>query len=86
MIRGTVIALVASGCTSIKSISLNGYMAARFFQGFGTGPAATRVGTSALPEGTSLSVPMSFTDPLGSTVVAVAGTRRFPFSASWSIG
>ena len=44
MIRGTVIALVASGCTSIKSISLNGYMAARFFQGFGTGPAATRVG------------------------------------------
>lgn len=47
MIGGTIIALVASGCTSIRGISLNGYMVARFFQGFGASPAAT-VGLSII--------------------------------------
>jgi MFS family permease len=47
MIGGTIIALVASGCTSIQGISLNGYMAARFFQGIGASPAAT-VGLSII--------------------------------------
>jgi MFS family permease len=47
MIGGTVIALVASGCTSIQGISLHGYMIARFFQGFGASPAAT-VGLSII--------------------------------------
>ena len=47
MIGGTIIALVASGCTSIRGISLNGYMAARFFQGIGASPAAT-VGLSII--------------------------------------
>ncbi|KAJ5796737.1 uncharacterized protein N7518_005277 [Penicillium psychrosexuale] len=32
------IAIIASGCASIQSIKLSGYMAARFFQGLGTGP------------------------------------------------
>lgn len=41
MIAGTVIALVASGCTGIKGLGFSGYMAARFFQGFGASPAAT---------------------------------------------
>jgi MFS family permease len=47
MIGGTIIALVASGCTSIQGISLNGYMAARFSQGIGASPAAT-VGLSII--------------------------------------
>jgi MFS family permease len=47
MIGGTVIALVASGCTSLRGISFSGYMAARFFQGFGASPAAT-VGLSII--------------------------------------
>lgn len=41
MIAGTTIALVASGCTGIKGLGFSGYMAARFFQGFGASPAAT---------------------------------------------
>lgn len=40
LIISTSIALIASGCTAIKSINYNGYMAARFFQGLGAGPAA----------------------------------------------
>jgi MFS family permease len=40
LIFSTVLAVVASGCTSIKSINFGGYMAARFFQGLGAGPAA----------------------------------------------
>lgn len=40
MILGTTIALISSGCTSIHGISFGGYLAARFFQGFGIGPAA----------------------------------------------
>ena len=40
------------------------------------------VGTRALPEGSSLGVPMSVIDPLGSAVAI--GTRVLPFSASWS--
>ncbi|RDW88316.1 MFS transporter-19 [Coleophoma cylindrospora] len=47
MIGGAVIALVASGCTSLHGISLGGYMAARFFQGIGASPAAT-VGLSII--------------------------------------
>lgn len=47
MIFGCIIALVASGCTSIKTISLNGYMAARFFQGLGCAPASN-VGLSII--------------------------------------
>ena len=39
MILGTVIALIASGCTSIKTINFEGYMAARLFQGIGAAPA-----------------------------------------------
>ena len=40
MIVGTMVALVSSGCTSIHGISFTGYLVARFFQGFGIGPAA----------------------------------------------
>jgi len=40
LIAGTIIALVASGCTSLHGISYGGYMAARFFQGLGCGPAS----------------------------------------------
>lgn len=40
LIFSTVLAVVASGCTSLKDISYSGYMAARFFQGLGAGPAA----------------------------------------------
>ncbi|KAJ5219302.1 MFS transporter [Penicillium cinerascens] len=40
LIASTAIALVASGCTSLKGNSLSGYMAARFFQGVGAGPSA----------------------------------------------
>jgi MFS family permease len=47
MIGGTCIALIASGCTSLKGINLSQYMAARFFQGFGSSPAAT-VGLSII--------------------------------------
>lgn len=47
MIGGTVIAVIASGCTSLHNISFGGYMAARFFQGFGASPAAT-VGLSVI--------------------------------------
>lgn len=47
MICGCIIALVASGCTSIKTISLNGYMTARFFQGLGCAPASN-VGLSII--------------------------------------
>lgn len=32
------IAILASGCASIRSINLSGFMASRFFQGIGTGP------------------------------------------------
>lgn len=42
LVLGAAIALVASGCTSILSVhglSSRGYLAARFFQGFGMGPA-----------------------------------------------
>jgi MFS family permease len=47
MIAGTCVAVIASGCTSLRGISINGYMAARFFQGFGASPAAT-VGLSII--------------------------------------
>jgi hypothetical protein len=47
MTVGTCVALIASGCTSIKGISYSGYMAARFFQGFGSSPAST-VGLSVI--------------------------------------
>ena len=47
MIGGTIIALIATGCTSLREISYNGYMVARFFQGFGVSPAAT-VGLSII--------------------------------------
>ncbi|KIW02725.1 uncharacterized protein PV09_06159 [Verruconis gallopava] len=40
LIGSTALAVVASGCTSIKSINFSGYMAVRFFQGLGAGPAA----------------------------------------------
>ncbi|EXJ93259.1 hypothetical protein A1O1_01650 [Capronia coronata CBS 617.96] len=40
LIASTALAVVASGCTAIKSINYGGYMAARFFQGLGAGPAA----------------------------------------------
>ena len=40
LIASTALAVVASGCTSIKTLSFGGYMAARFFQGLGAGPAA----------------------------------------------
>jgi MFS family permease len=40
IILGTCIALISSGCTSIRGISFDGYLVARFFQGFGIGPAA----------------------------------------------
>ncbi|KAH8692165.1 putative MFS transporter [Talaromyces proteolyticus] len=40
LIASTALAVVASGCTSIKTINFGGYMAARFFQGFGAGPSA----------------------------------------------
>lgn len=39
LIAFTALAVVASGCTSIKSINYGGYMTARFFQGVGAGPA-----------------------------------------------
>jgi hypothetical protein len=38
IILGTFIALISSGCTSIHGISFDGYLVARFFQGFGIGP------------------------------------------------
>lgn len=40
LIASTMVALIASGCTSIKSSSLSGFMAARFFIGLGAGPSA----------------------------------------------
>ena len=40
MILGTAIALISTGCTSIHGISFEGYLVARFFQGFGIGPSA----------------------------------------------
>lgn len=40
IIGGTIVALIASGCTSLHGISYGGYMAARFFQGLGCGPAS----------------------------------------------
>lgn len=40
LIFSTCIAVIASGCTAIEGISFAGYMAARFFQGLGAGPAA----------------------------------------------
>lgn len=40
MIASTAVALLATGCTTIIGQSISGYMAARFFQGFGAGPAA----------------------------------------------
>jgi MFS family permease len=40
LIFSTCIAVIATGCTAIESISFGGYMAARFFQGLGAGPAA----------------------------------------------
>ena len=47
MIVSTTVAVIASGCTSIRGQSIGGYMAARFFQGFGAGPAAN-VGLSII--------------------------------------
>ncbi|EXJ87000.1 hypothetical protein A1O3_03957 [Capronia epimyces CBS 606.96] len=47
MITGTCIAIIATGCSSLHNISLGGYMATRFFQGFGASPAAT-VGLSII--------------------------------------
>ncbi|KIY00945.1 uncharacterized protein Z520_03611 [Fonsecaea multimorphosa CBS 102226] len=46
-IIATAIAVLASGCTSIKGQSIGQYMAARFFQGFAAGPAAN-VGLSII--------------------------------------
>lgn len=46
-IVSTAIAVLASGCTSIKGQSIGQYMAARFFQGFAAGPAAN-VGLSII--------------------------------------
>lgn len=40
LIACTALAVLASGCTSIKTINFGGYMAARFFQGLGAGPSA----------------------------------------------
>lgn len=40
LILSTCVAVIASGCTAINGISFGGYMAARFFQGLGAGPAA----------------------------------------------
>uniref|UniRef100_A0A093UNJ7 Putative transporter n=1 Tax=Talaromyces marneffei PM1 TaxID=1077442 RepID=A0A093UNJ7_TALMA len=40
LIACTALAVLASGCTSIKTINFEGYMAARFFQGLGAGPSA----------------------------------------------
>ncbi|EED14835.1 MFS transporter, putative [Talaromyces stipitatus ATCC 10500] len=40
LIACTALAVVASGCTSIKTINYGGYMATRFFQGLGAGPSA----------------------------------------------
>lgn len=40
LIASTALAVVASGCTAIKTINFGGYMAARFFQGLGAGPSA----------------------------------------------
>ncbi|TVY29260.1 putative transporter [Lachnellula hyalina] len=40
LIVSTALAVVASGCTSIKTINFGGYMVARFFQGVGAGPSA----------------------------------------------
>ncbi|KPI41790.1 putative transporter [Cyphellophora attinorum] len=40
LILSTCIAVIASGCTAIEGINFAGYMAARFFQGLGAGPAA----------------------------------------------
>ncbi|KAI9745925.1 MAG: hypothetical protein M1818_000606 [Claussenomyces sp. TS43310] len=41
LLAGTALALVASGCCAIRNLGFSGYMAARFFQGFGASPAAT---------------------------------------------
>lgn len=46
-VASTAVAVLASGCTGIKNQSISGYMAARFFQGFGAGPAAN-VGLSII--------------------------------------
>lgn len=40
LILSTALAVLASGCVSLHGISFGGYMAARFFQGLGSGPAA----------------------------------------------
>lgn len=40
MIGGTIIALIASGFTSLHGISYGGYMACRLLQGLGCGPAS----------------------------------------------
>ncbi len=47
MIGGTMIVVIASGYISIRGININGYMAARFFHGFGASPAAN-VGLSII--------------------------------------
>ncbi|KIW11202.1 hypothetical protein PV08_10502 [Exophiala spinifera] len=46
-IISTSMAVLASGCTSIKGQTIGQYMAARFFQGFAAGPAAN-VGLSII--------------------------------------
>lgn len=46
-IASVSIAVLASGCTSIKGQTIGAYMAARFFQGFAAGPAAN-VGLSII--------------------------------------
>ncbi|KAH8811011.1 putative MFS transporter [Xylogone sp. PMI_703] len=40
LIISTAVAVVATGCTSLKNIKFSGYMAARLFQGLGAGPSA----------------------------------------------
>ena len=40
LIASSALAVLASGCTAISNITYPGYMAARFFQGLGAGPAA----------------------------------------------
>ena len=47
LILSTSLAVLASGCVTLRGISFGGYMAARFFQGLGSGPAAN-IGLSVI--------------------------------------
>lgn len=38
LIFGTILTIIATGCTTIRSLSYGGYMAFRFLQGIGAGP------------------------------------------------